>query len=81
MMLDALTVPYAALPGEYGQREDVLNARVQDVKATLLGVVEDPRGDVAQTTEQLREWVTEWPVTFTPYAGATDEEWERPDEA
>lgn len=75
-LFEALSVPYADSESDYRVREDVLNARVQDVKVTLRGVLDSPRADLVGAVSELRGWVADAPVTFVPYAGGTDETWE-----
>lgn len=76
-VLDALTVPFAELPSEYEHREDVLNGRVQEVKATLVALIEDPRTNPTGAAAELRELVADYPVTYRPYSRVTDEDWEQ----
>lgn len=76
VLLEAVSVPYENSPDDYRTREDLLNARLADVRLTLKTVIDDPAADLPALIAQERQWVQDVPVTFTPSPHGLDDEWE-----
>jgi hypothetical protein len=76
VLLDAVSVPYEDHPKDYRVREDLLNARLADVRFTLQALLDNPRANVRDVIALQQQWIADLPVSYTPYPGGLDDEWE-----
>ncbi|OPG03048.1 hypothetical protein B1R27_29965 [Streptomyces sp. GKU 895] len=68
---DALDVPLADRPVDDAVRAELLTRRAADTRVVLELLLQ--HGDVARSTERLREWAAEHPVTYATWQARTEQ--------
>ncbi len=76
---DALDPPRAATAEDHEIRIRLMGQRLGDTKAVIRSVLGDDRfgAPLSEYTAQLREWVAEHPVTYTPWQPTPETEAQR----